>query len=150
MVDIKGVLLKLKSENEHKVDRDDHFYVGVCGKGKAKEFPLDVYGHDGYNAGADVKCRFGDVWEGDLRTDVKEPCKVSSSNDPKNRHIDMNKVNRVYLRKQSHSGGDNVWKLNEAEVTLYGPNTFPKRKFYKSEDFGVALEYGLKVWLKEQ
>ena len=150
MVDIKGVLLKLKSENEHKVDRDDHFYVGVCGKGKAREFPLDVYGHDGFNAGANVKCRFGDVCEGDLRTDAKEPYKVSNSNYPKDCHIDMNKVNRVYLRKQSHSGCDNVWRLNEAEVTLYGPNIFPKRKFYKSEDFGVALEYGLKVWLKEQ
>ncbi len=149
MVDIKGVLLKLKSENEHKVDKDDHFYVGVCGKGKAREFPLDVYGHDGFNAGADVKCRFGDVLEGDLRTDVKEPCKVSSSNYPKGRHIDMNKVSRVYLRKQSHNGGDNVWKLNEAEVTLYGPNFFLKRIFYKSEEFGSALEYGLKVWLRE-
>ena len=150
MIDIEGVQLKLKSENKHKIDRDDHFYVGVCGKGKAKEFPLDVYGHDGFNAGADVKCRFGDVWEDNLQTDVKEPYKSGSSNDPRNRHIDMNKVNRVYLRKQSHSGDDNVWKLNEAEVTLYGPNSFLKRKFYKSEEFGSALEYGLKVWLKEQ
>ncbi len=150
MIDIKGVSLKLKSENEHKVDSDDHFYVGVCGKGKAKEFPLDVYGYDDYNAGADVKCRFGDVWEGDLRTDAKEPYKVIGSNVLKDSHIDMNKVSRVYLRKQSHSGDDNVWKLNEAEVTLYGPNSFLKRKFYKSEEFGSALEYGLKVWLKEQ
>ncbi len=150
MVDIKGVLLKLKSENEHKVDRDDHFYVGVCGKGKAREFPLHVYGQDDFNAGADVKCRFGDVWGGDLRTDIKEPYKVSSSNYPKNCHIDMSKVNRVYLRKQSHSGDDNVWKLNGAEVTLYGPNSSHRRKIYKSRDFGLVLEYGLKVWLKEQ
>ncbi len=150
MNDIKGVLLKLKSENEHKVDSDDHFYVGVCGKGKAKEFPVSVYGHDGYNAGADVKCRLGDVWEDDLRTDVKEPYKISSSNILKDSHIDMNKISRVYLRKQNHSDGDNVWKLNGAEVTLYGPNSFLKRKFYKSEEFGAALEHGLKVWLREQ
>lgn len=56
MVNIKDVLLKLKSKNEHKVGNDDCFYVGVCGKGKAREFHLDVYGHDGFNAGVDVKC----------------------------------------------------------------------------------------------
>ncbi len=65
MIDIKGVQLKLKSENKHKIDRDDHFYVGVCGKGKAREFPLNVFGYDDYNAGVDVNCRFGAVWEGD-------------------------------------------------------------------------------------
>jgi len=90
------------------------------------------------------------VWEDDLRTDVKEPYKISSSNILKDSHIDMNKISRVYLRKQNHSDGDNVWKLNGAEVTLYGPNSFLKRKFYKSEEFGAALEHGLKVWLREQ
>ena len=150
MDDIRGVSLKLESENEHKVDKDDCFYVGVCGKGKAREIHLDVYGYDDFNAVTNVKRGFGDVWEEDVRTNAKELFKVSSFSDTENRHIDLDKVNRVYLRKQNHSGKGNVWKLNGAEVTLYGPNNSQKRKIYKSKDCGLALEYGLKVWLKEQ
>lgn len=150
MFDIKGVLLKLKSENEHKVDNDDRFYVGVCGRGKAKEFHFDVYGYDDFNAGTDVKCRVGEVWEDDLRANGKEPYKVGSSNNTTSSHIDLDKVNRVYLRKQSHSGENNVWELNGAEVILYGSNSSQKRKIYKGSDFGPVLEHGLKVWLTEQ
>ncbi len=150
MIDIKGIVLKLKSEKENEVGTDDHFYAGVCGKGKAEEFPLDVIGYDDIYEGANVKCRFGDVCEGDLRTDAREPYKVSSSNNPQNCHIDMDRVNRVYLRKQTHNDVGNVLKLNGAEVTLYGSNSSQQRKFFKSEDFGPALENGLKVWLKEQ
>lgn len=73
MFSIKGVSLKLKSENEHKVDKDDRFYVGVCWRGGAREFRFDVYGYDDFNVGADVKCRFRDVWEEDLRANAKEP-----------------------------------------------------------------------------
>ena len=150
MVNIKGVLLKLKSENEHKVDNDDRFYVGVCGRGKAREFHLDVYGHDDFNAGADVECKFGDVWEDDLRANAEEPHKVGSSNNIRVSHVDLDKVNRVYLRKQSHSGGDNAWNLSGAEVALYGSDSSQIRKIYKGDDFGLLLEHGLKVWLKEQ
>ena len=150
MIDIKSIVLKLKPEKENEVGKDDHFYVGVCGKGKAREFPLDVIGYDDIYEGANVKCRSVDVCEGDLRTDAKEPYKVSSSNNPQNCHIDMDRVNRVYLRKQTHNRLGNVLKLNGAEVTLYGSNSSQQRKFFKSEDFGPALENGLKVWLKEQ
>jgi hypothetical protein len=150
MIDIKGVVLKLKPEKKDEIGTDDHFYVGVCGKGKAEEFPLDVIGYEDIYEGANVKCRFGDVCEGDLRTDAREPYKVSSSNNPENCHIDMDRVNRVYLRKQTHNRLGKMLKLNGAEVTLYGSNSSQQRKFFKSEDCGPALENGLKVWLKEQ
>lgn len=51
---------------------------------------------------------------------------------------------------KSHTGGDNAWELNGAEVTLYGSKSSQKRKIYKCSDFGLVLEYGVKVWLKEQ
>ncbi len=33
MIDIKGVVLKLKPEKENKVGMDDHFYVVLSGNG---------------------------------------------------------------------------------------------------------------------
>ena len=148
MVEIKGVQLELELKSECRFNEEERFYIGVCGKGKAREFP--VYGYDDFNAGTDVKCRFGDVWEEDLRTNVKDPFKVNSFNDTRNIHVDLDKVNRVYLRKQSHSGKGNVWEVNGVEVTLYGSEESQKRKIYKSRDCGHALEYGIKVWMKER
>jgi hypothetical protein len=87
-------------------------------KRKAKQFHLNVYGHEGFSAGADAECKLGDVWEGDLRTNAKEPYKAGSTNNTRVRHLDLDKVSRVYLRKQSRCGGDNTWDLSGAEVTL--------------------------------
>jgi hypothetical protein len=100
---------------------DEHFFVGVFGKGRGCEFPLELSGCNDFEAEAEVKCRFGDAWEDSVLTDTKKPYKANSRNDSGNLNIDLDKVNRVYLRKHSECGGSDydVWKLNEADV-IYG------------------------------
>ncbi len=132
---MNSVSVKLKSENGHIIDMDDHLCLGVFGKGYGKEFPLDLHSSNEFESGADAKCRL----EGD-RSDSEKP------------NIDLDKVDHVYLRKNLYSDGNDYddWKLNEAEVTLYGSDRPQKRIFHKVSDFWFALEHGLKVWLEEE
>ena len=149
MANIKGILVRLKTENEKYAGTDNHIYVGIVGKGGGSEFPLDVKGFNDFEKGADVKYWLGDVWDGTALSGAKNPYKAYEWNDPEIRYIDLDKVDYVYLRKQSYTKDDDAWKMDEVEVTLYGSS--PKKKtFYKTGDIWLANEYGLRVYLKEQ
>ena len=152
MADIKGILVELKTKSGGGAGTDDHIYVGVFGKGGGSEFPLDVRGFNDFEAGANVKYWFGDVWEGGVLTGAKRPYEAGSWNDPELRYIDLDMVDYVYLRKHSHKGGDedDAWKMDKVEVTLYGSSSPQKRTFHKTGDLWLANENGLQVWLKEK
>jgi hypothetical protein len=152
MNNIKDISVRLKAKNKHRVGMDDHLFVGVFGKGRGCELPFELSGCSDFETEAEVKCRFGDAREDSALTDTKKPYKANKWDDSGNLNIDLDKVNRVYLRKHSKGGSSDydVWKLNEAEVTLYGSNSSQKRTFHKTEDIWLAIEHGLKVWLKEE
>lgn len=151
MANIKGILVRLKTENEGGAGTDDHIYVGVVGKQGGSEFPLDVRGFNDFEKGTDVKYWYGDVWEGGVLAGAVRPYAAGGWNDPEYRYIDLDAVDYVYLRKHSHKGGDedDAWKLDFVEVTLYGASSPDKRTFSKSADLWLANEYGLQVYLKE-
>lgn len=148
MAKIKGMVVKLKTKTGAYSGTDDHIYVGVFGKQGGSEFPLDVRGFDDFETGT-VKYWLGTVWDGSVLQGAKNPFKAFSWNDPETRYIDMDKVDYVYLRKQSHTADDDAWKMDEVEVTLYGPKS-QKRTFHKTGDIWLANEYGLQVYLKEK
>lgn len=151
MVNVKGMVVELKTKSGKGTGTDDHIYIGVVGKGGGSEFPLDVPGFDDFEAGT-VRYWFGDVWDGSSLSGAKNPYKAHSWNDPEPRYIDLDKVDYVYLRKHSHKGGrdDDAWKMDKVEVTLYGPSSPQKRTFHKTGDIWLANEYGLQVYLKEK
>lgn len=151
MTALKGMLVRLKTKNERGAGTDDHIYVGVIGTGGGGEFPLDVPGFNDFESGTDIKYWFGDVWEGQALSGAKNPFEAHRWNDPESRNIDMDKIEYVYIRKHSHKGGidDDAWKMDEVEVTLFGPSPV-KRSFIKTSDIWLANEYGLQVWLREK
>ncbi len=131
---------------------DEHLSIGVFGKGKGYEFPLDISNFSGFETEANVKCRFRGVSNGDVIADVKESYKASSRNDSINSNVDLDNVDHVYLRKHRYSDNNDydVWKLNDAEITIYGTDSSQKRTFHRAEDLWRTIEHGLKVWLKEE
>jgi len=151
MAELKGILVRLKTKRERDAGTDDAIYVGIMGKGGGSEFPLDVRDFDDWEEGSDVKYWFGDVWEGSALSGAKRPWGATRWNHPGIRYIDLDKVDYVYLRKQSTKGGrgDDAWKMDEVEVTLYGPSP-QKRTFWKTGDIWLGNEYGLWVYLKEK
>jgi hypothetical protein len=150
MTALKGMLIRLKTKQESGAGTKDRIFVGVVGSGGGSEFPLDVVGFKDFEEGAEIKYWFGDVWEGIALKNAKNPFQAHDWNNPKIRDIELDKVNYVYLRKHSDKGGvgDDAWKMEEIQVTLYGPKSV-KRTFYKRGDTWLANEYGLQVWLKE-
>lgn len=150
MTALKGMLIRLKTKSERGAGTVDHIYIGVVGKGGGGEFPLDVPGFKDFEMGSDIKYWFGDVWEGTALNNAKNPFQAEGWNDPEGRNIDLDKIDYVYLRKHSHKGGidDDAWKMDEIEITLYGPSP-KKRSFIKKSDIWLANEYGLQVWLRE-
>jgi len=151
MTGLRGIMVKLKTKNEPGAGTDDHIYIGVVGSGGGSEFPLDVPSFNDFEQGTDIKYWFGDVWDGVALKGAKNPFQAHQWNDPEFRYIDLDRVDYVYLRKHSHKGGvdDDAWKMDEVEVTLYGPSP-QKRTFFKKGDIWLANEYGLQVWLKEK
>ncbi len=150
MSTLSGMLIKLKTDKESGAGTNDPIYIGVVGSGGGSEFPLDVMGFKDFEKGSDVKYWLGDVWEGVALKDAKNPFQAHKWNNPDIRDIDLDKVDYVYLRKHSSKGGvgDDAWKMESVEVTLYGQEP-SKRTFYKKGNLWLANEYGLQVWLKE-
>ncbi|UCE74632.1 MAG: hypothetical protein JSV56_02735 [Methanomassiliicoccales archaeon] len=151
MTALKGILVRLKTKKESGAGTDDHIYIGIVGSGGGGEFPLDVIGFKNFQEGSKVKYWFGDVWEGIALKEAKNPFQANRWNNPSYRHIDLDKVDYVYLRKHSHKGGidDDAWKMESVQVTLYGPKP-KKRTYYLRGDLWLANEYGLQVWLEEK
>ena len=107
MANIKGMLVKLKTKTGAYSGTDDHIYVGIVGKKGGSEFPLDVRGFDDFEAGT-VKYWLGTVWDGSALENAKNPFEAYGWNDPEGRGIDLDKVDYVYLRKQSHKADDAI------------------------------------------
>lgn len=151
MADIKGMFVSLKTDSSRHSGTDDHIYVGVFGTGGGSEFPLDVRGFNDFESGT-VNYWFGDVWEGAILDGAKNPYEAFGKNDPEGREIDLDGIDYVYLRKHSHSGGDDddAWKMDEVEVRLYGSGAPDKRTFRKTGDIWLSNETGLQVWLTER
>lgn len=152
MSEIKGIFVELKTKGGKWTGTDDQIYIGVIGKGGGSEFPLGVRGFDDFESGSNVKYWLGDVWEGSALAGARRPYEAGGWNDPEVRHINLEKVDYVYLRKASHAGNDedDKWKMDNVEVTLYGPESPMKRTFFKTGDIWLANEYGLQMWLKEE
>ena len=157
MTPIEGIVVLLRTQNAQWAGTDDHIYVGIVGTGGGGEFPLDVHGFDDFERGEKVTYWFGDVWEGHLLTAAKNPHLSQDQtsagwNDPGRRGIDLDKVDFVYLRKESHWAGDedDRWGMEDVDVILYGPAHPLSRTFRKTGDIWLANEAGLEVYLKEQ
>lgn len=154
MSHIRGLVVRLKTENRSWAGTDDHIYLGIVGKGGGREFPLDVNGFDDFEEGTDIKYWLGTVWDGAALTGAKKPNQSQPDsgrwNDPAVDNINLNQVDYVYLRKGGtrQSDNDDAYMMDEVEATLYGssPN---KRTFRSTVDIGLANEYGLQVWLQE-
>ena len=151
MAIIKGMLVRLKSSGYNWAGTDDRLYIGVFGRGGGREFPMDVKGFDDFEEGTDVRYWLGTVWDGSALTGARKPWQsqpVGGWNEPSYEHIDLDKVDYVYLRKQSINNDDDAYSLDEVEVTLYGDSPV-KKTFRHTGIIGLANEYGQRVWLRE-
>ncbi len=149
-IPVQGMLVTVKTSSFRGAGTDEYVYVGLVGRGGGSEFPLDVQGFDDLEEGTRVKYWFGDVWEGHLLSGAKRPFEAQTWNDPAWRHIDLDKIDYVYLRKQSTKPRteDDAWRMDEVEVRIYGPR--PRRRvFRKTGDIWLGNEYGQIVYLHE-
>ena len=150
MTHVRGMVIRLRTENEKYAGTDDHIYIGVVGTAGGREFPLDVRRFNDFERGTDVKYWLGDVWDGSVLSNARNPYEAHDWNDPEKWRIEMDDVNQVYVRKGGTGTGrdDDAYKMDEVEVILYGasPN---RRTFSRTTDIWLANEYGLQVWLPE-
>ncbi len=148
---IKGMVVRLRGSSYNWAGTDDQLYVGVVGRGGGREFPMDVHGFDDFEQGTDVKYWLGTVWEGGALTGAKKPWQSEPPggwNTPEYDAVDIQKVDYVYLRKQSVDKDDDAYSLDEVEVTLYSDSPV-KRRFFHNRQVGLANEYGQRIWLRE-
>jgi hypothetical protein len=152
MSNIQGMIVRLETERGRDTGTDDRLYIGIFGKGGGSEFAIDVRNFDDAEPGANIKYWYGDVWDGTALTNAKKAYGADGRNDPAKRYIDIDKVDYVYIRKQSvyDKEGDDAWDMDEVEVALYGTSSPKKRVFHKTGNIWLANEYGLQVWLKEK
>ncbi len=151
MSNIKGLVIRLKSAGYNWGGTNDHLYIGIFGRGGGREFPMDVKGFDDFEEGTDVKYWLGTVWEGSKLTGAKKPWQSQQAggwNEPSYEKIDFEKVDYVYLRKQSVDSNDDEYSLSEVDVTLYADSPV-KKTFRHRGTLGLANEYGQQVWLRE-
>ena len=90
MSKVLGIFVELKTENKKHAGTDDHIYIGVVGPGGGREFPLNVSGFNDFEEGTNVKYWLGEVWEGELLENARDPIKSHGSwNDPKIWEIEL-------------------------------------------------------------
>lgn len=153
MTTVRGMVVRLKTKMGSHAGTDDHIYIGVVGMGGGREFPLDVRGFGDFEPGTYVKYRLGHIWDENAELAAREPYKSQDLgwNDPRKWEIELEQVNQVYVRKGGSRKGeaDDAYKMDEVEVTLFGPASPSKRTFSRTTDMWFANEYGLQVWLPE-
>lgn len=153
MSHVRGIVVQLKTENQSGAGTDDHIYVGVVGRGGGREFPLATNGFNDFEKGTNIKYWFGTVWDGGAVTGAKKPADSTPGgrNDPAWHRIELDEIDYVYVRKQGSrsSKGDNAWKMDNVEVSLYGSSSPSKRTFGTSNDLWFGNEYGQNSWLPE-
>ncbi len=150
---MRGIFVRLKTKSESGAGTDDHIYVGVVGSSGGREFPLDVRKFDDFESGTDVKYWFGTVWDGTVLVGAKKPYRSEPGdrNDPNWFRTELHGVESVYIRKQGDRSteGDDAYKLDEVEVTLYGASP-DRRIFSTANDLWFGNEYGHQAWLTEE
>ncbi|MDJ0626671.1 MAG: PLAT/LH2 domain-containing protein [Rhodobacter sp.] len=151
MAAMKGIFVRLKTADVSDAGADVDIYVGIFGTGGGGEFPLDVANFNDFERGQEDRYWFGNVWEGTLLTDARQPFQSQGGewNAPDTRDIDLDLVEYVYLRKRdAFEDRDDHWQLDEVEVFLYGDHPV-KRRFRKVGNVWLGKKYGSQVWLGE-
>ena len=153
MSHVRGILVRLKTKSQSGAGTDDHIYIGVVGSGGGREFPLDVRGFNDFREDQDITYWFGSVWDEAALEGVKRPYRSEPGerNDPDWFRIELDQLQTVYVRKQGDRSvqGDDAFKMDEVEVTLYGVSP-EKRTFGTSNDLWLGNEYGHQAWLPER
>ncbi|MDX1649521.1 MAG: hypothetical protein R3263_06675 [Myxococcota bacterium] len=148
---LRGIVVRLHTGTGRHSGTDDMLYVGVSGTRGGREFPLDVPWFDDFERRSRVKYALGEVWDEDLLAGARTPRHARGDwNDPSLLAVDLDAVDRVYLRKHAgrRAADDDAWELDEAEVVLFG--TPPRRRVYRSSGaLWLGVAYGLTVWLPE-
>lgn len=153
MSHVRGMVIRLKTKDQAWAGTDDHIYIGIFGKGGGREFPLDVKNFNDFERGDDIRYHLGTVWDGTVLPGTKKPkySEPGGRNNPAWHHVDLDKVDYVYIRKagSKSTSGDDAYKFDYVEVTMYGTNP-ESRTFSQSEDLWLANEYGHVAYLVEE
>jgi hypothetical protein len=133
---------------------DDQIYIGVVGRGGGREFPLAVANFDDFEPGV-VAYHLGAVWERPYPPNHHHPdnSRPGEKNDPEVYHIELDKVDHVYIRKQGRGdAADDPYQFSSVEVKLYADqsDTTNRRIFSASNDLWLGNAYGHQAWLLEE
>ena len=153
MTHLRGMVVRLRTENQAWAGTDDHIYIGVFGKGGGREFPLDVGPFNDFERGTDIRYHLGTVWDGTVLPGTKKPkgSEPGGRNNPAWHNVNLDLIDYVYIRKAGSRSnkGDDAYKFDFVEVTLYGQNP-ESRTFSQSEDLWLANENGHVAYLVEE
>jgi hypothetical protein len=151
MSTLRGIVVYLATGTGRRAGTNDALYVGVSGTAGGREFPLDTALFDDFERRSRIRYALGEIWEESALVGARAP-KMSKAdwNDPAYFHVEMQGIDRVYLRKQCgrRKGDDDAYQLDEIEVALYG-DAGEKRTFRSASAIWLGLEYGAQVWLPE-
>jgi hypothetical protein len=144
------MIIRLRTGRGKYAGTDDPLYLGVSGTGGGREFPLDVAWFDDFERGSSVKYHLGTVWDESAKAGARVPKEaVGGWNDPLTAHIELARIDRVYLRKQGRPrASDDAYQLDEIEVALYGERP-ERRVFHCTTAAWLGVEYGFQVWIPE-
>ena len=150
MSHVRGMVVRLETEPNTYAGTDDHIYVGVEGTGGGREFPLATDRFNDFEPGQDVKYWLGDVWDDTATAGAQTPHEAHDWHHPVRWLIDLDRVDRVYVRKGGTRAGtaDNAYQMDAVTVTLYGLEG-ESRRFERRTDLWLGNEYGLQVWVPE-
>ncbi len=153
MTHLRGMIVRIRTENQAWAGTDDPLYIGVYGKGGGREFNLDVANYNDFERGDDDRYLLGTVWDGTVIPGTMNPKSSTPGgrNNPAWHRINLDLVDYVYIRKagSKSTSGDDAFKFDLVEVTLYGQNP-ESRTFSQSEDLWLANEYGQISYLIEE
>lgn len=148
---LRGMVVQLDTGLGRHSGTDDALYVGVEGTGGGREFPLDVRWFDDFERRSRVKYALGEVWEEDALAGARWPEGARDGwNDPRLFYVELERVDRVYLRKQTgrRRSSDDAYELDQIDVRLYGEEP-EARRFRSSTAIWLGVEYGSRVWVPE-
>jgi hypothetical protein len=154
MSDLTGIAVTLTTAADEDGGTDDHVYLGIVGLGGGREFPLDDPDQDDFELEPPVRYKLGATWETVNASRFPRQSKPGQVNDPAFMPIEFELVYAVYLRKQgdNSTADDDAYRLSDAKVVLYGPESPLKRTFTlrrRSEGPWLANENGHVVYLAE-
>ena len=151
MTYLKGIVVVLKTGMSKYAGTDDALFLGVSGTGGGREFPLDIRWFDDAERGSRVKYALGDIWDDEALAGAGKPVMADKDwNDPKLFYVDFNRIDRIYLRKQSglRPSADDAYEMDHVEVALYAES--PRMRLFRcSTAIWLGTEYGLQVWIPE-